>query len=160
MFYLFEPDPGWRNQKIPDGNAKFYPVAIGAQDGEIDFHPSVDGWKWSGSIRKPKEHLNVVPEVKFGQPIKVPCWSLDSWFRQIEIKRIDLIWADVQGAEVDLIKGGQHALSSTRYLYTEYSNQELYEGQITLAGILELLPDWQVVGAYDSNVLLQNRRMA
>ncbi|MEN9248224.1 MAG: hypothetical protein Q6L50_08560 [Gloeomargarita sp. GMQP_bins_120] len=37
----------------------------------------------------------------------------------------DFIWADVQGAEVDLIQGGLQALANTRYFYTEYANTEL-----------------------------------
>ena len=43
-------------------------------------------------------------------------------------RAIDLIWADVQGAEADLIEGGTEALRRTRYFYTEYNNQELIRG--------------------------------
>ena len=70
---------------------------------------------------------------------------------------IDLIWADVQGAEGDLIEGGRQALARTRYFYTEYDDQELYEGQIPLAKLLSLLPEFEIVPRYRWDVLLRNR---
>ena len=63
-------------------------------------------------------------------------------------------------AEVDLIRGGTRVLQSTRYLYTEYNDDELYEGQATLADILELLPDFRVLELWPEDVLLENRRLA
>ena len=52
---------------------------------------------------------------------------------------IDFLWADIQGAEGEMIRGGQKALSATPFLYTEYSNDELYEDQVSLCEILGLL---------------------
>jgi hypothetical protein len=50
-----------------------------------------------------------------------------------DISFIDFIWADVQGAEEDLILGGLDTLRKrTKYLFTEYNNSEMYEGQINL----------------------------
>jgi hypothetical protein len=59
-----------------------------------------------------------------------------------------------------MIRGGQRTLSRTRYLYTEYSDDELYEGQIGLRKILEMLPDFRVVELWQDDVLLQNTRLA
>jgi hypothetical protein len=69
---------------------------------------------------------------------------------------IDLIWADVQGAEGDLIRGGTRTLASTRFFYTEFDDKELYVGQLTLPTLLGLLPDWAIVSKYHNNVLLRN----
>jgi len=33
----------------------------------------------SSSIKQPKEHLNLFPDVKFGNSIKVNCVKLDTW---------------------------------------------------------------------------------
>jgi hypothetical protein len=84
---------------------------------------------------------------------------LDSWVRDESLDAIDLIWADVQGAEVDLIAGGKEALKHTRYFYTEYSNTELYEGQINLRQLMALLPDFHVLRRYEKDVLLKNGRL-
>ena len=59
-----------------------------------------------------------------------------------------------------MIRGGRESLSRTRFLYTEFSDEELYEGQITLSGILELLPDFRIVEIWLDDVLLENRRFA
>ena len=162
IFYLFEPDPRWRDSILRiievRRNVVFNRSAVGAKDGEVDFHQSVD-WKWSSSIREPKEHLKVSPCVQFAPPIKVPCRSLDSWSNEIWTPRIDLIWADIQGAEVDMINGGQQCLARTRFLYTEYDDVELYAGQINLAKILELLPAFEVVDRWHNNVLLRNTKI-
>ena len=82
-----------------------------------------------------------------------------------EVKTVDLLWADVQGAEVDLIEGGRETLARTSYLYTEYSNAELYAGQINLEEILARLPGWRVVQNFPTtedyaDVLLENTRLA
>ena len=57
-----------------------------------------------------------------------------------------------------MIDGGQQALQQTRYLYTEYSNRELYEGQVRLDTILERLPDFEIASRYENDVLLKNKR--
>ena len=42
---------------------------------------------------------------------------------------------DVQGAERDVLQGSNTMLSNIGYIYTEYSNEELYEGQLDLRGL-------------------------
>ena len=84
---------------------------------------------------------------------------LDTWAAEQAVDSIDFIWADVQGAEVDLIKGGRATLGKTRYFYTEYSNRELYAGQIDLKTLLKSLPEFEVVHRYETDVLLRNRRI-
>ena len=64
---------------------------------------------------------------------------------------------DVQGAEIDVIRGGRNALKYTRYLYTEYSNKELYEGQISLKPLLDELIDFDVIVRYPDDILLKNK---
>ena len=53
----------------------------------------------------------------------------------------------------------RRTLQRTRYLYTEYSGDELYEGQATLAEILALLPDFRVLELWPEDVLLENRSL-
>ncbi len=69
---------------------------------------------------------------------------------------------DVQGAEADVIAGGMQTVSNTRFIYTEYSDRELYEGQLSLRAILDLLPSFEVAAHYprdvEGDVLLKNTR--
>jgi 2-O-methyltransferase len=170
----FEPDPRaielWRGS-VDDSRASLDEIAIGLKDGTTSFfassgaprgqeHNFPDGWHLSGSIRRPTGHLELHPWCEFTAQSPVPVRSLDSWAQESEISAVDLIWADVQGAEADLIGGGQETLSRTRFLYTEYSDEELYEGQRGLSQILEMLPGWSVHTRYSGDVLLVNDRLA
>jgi hypothetical protein len=86
--------------------------------------------------------------------------TLDTWAERHGVSKADFIWADVQGAESDLVDGAASFLKSSRYLYTEYSNDEWYEGQITLAELLEKLPYFELVTRYPMDVLLENKKSA
>jgi 2-O-methyltransferase len=159
--HAFEPDP--RNEQPSRANVMLHRAAVADRDGrgslilslEYAGHP----WTYSSSIKRPKNHLRRYP-VTFGDAVDVELCTLDTFFRDHQLDVVDFVWADVQGAEREVITGGLHTLSRTRYFYTEYSDDELYEGQPTLAEILELLPDFRVVELWPDDVLLENRRMA
>jgi hypothetical protein len=93
--------------------------------------------------------------VKFERQIEVPITRLDDWAARQGIGRIDLIWADVQGAESDLIEGASRTLADTRYFYTEYSNSEWYEGQADLRRLTQMLPDFELVRRYPMDALFR-----
>lgn len=150
IIHALEPDP--RMRLDPPSNVRFYPLAISDKNGTAPFvlsqsHDVFPNAQWtvSSSLLKPKTHLKYFPEVHFGATVVVETITLDTLCSQNEISKVDLIWADVQGAEGQMIAGGTSTLKSTKYLYTEYSNNELYEGQITLKTILQLLPSWEIV---------------
>ncbi len=81
---------------------------------------------------------------------------LDTWAKEHGVTAVDFIWADIQGAEGDLITGGKETLANTRYFYTEYSDEELYEGQPTLAQLQSMLPTFSIVRRYPMDVLFEN----
>lgn len=158
--HAFEPDP--RNHQPPRPNVLQRRLAISDRDGRTPFILSRDGWggqnwTYSSSIKKPKHHLLRYP-VTFGETIEVDAITLDAYCRQFGLGKIDFIWADVQGAEGEMIRGGIETLRNTRHLFTAYSDDELYEQQATLNEILALLPDFRVLEIWPENVLLENRR--
>ena len=171
--FAFEPDPRARERfaaAVNDPRVRLFDIAVSDVDGEIDFHmsngaPTAEcaavlpkGWDYSGSIRKPTGHLDAHPWCTFDQTIKVKTQTLDGWCQQYGVNHVDFIWADVQGAEGDLVRGGRRALAKTRYFYTEYSDRPLYEGQVDLRTLLALLPDFTVVDRFAADVLLKNAR--
>jgi 2-O-methyltransferase len=168
--YAFEPDPraiAKFRAAVTHPSVHLYECAIGAVNGTISFHQSSGaeeladyskGWDQSGSIRRPNSHLKVWPWVKFEKQITVPIMTLDAWSELHQVSKADFIWADVQGAESDLVDGAARFLHSSRYFYTEYSNEEWYEGQITLAGLLAKLPDFDLVTRYPMDALFRNKR--
>ena len=170
--FCFEPDPRaiarFKKNLGPRLNdVKLFEIALSDRTGQIDFHMSdgvsaemPQGWDRSGSIRPPAEHLRIAPWVKFEKTVKVNTCRLDDWAAEHDVTRVDFIWMDVQGAEADVILGASKILQQTRFLYTEYSDVELYEGQLSLKEILALLPSFDVLAQYPDDVLLRNRTLA
>ena len=166
--YCFEPEP--KNirlvkEKINYGKHHLFEGVISDVNGELEFNRSrtdnPDDLSYSGSIKKPKEHLNEWSFIKFDEKIMVKSITLDSFCEENNIGLIDFIWADVQGAEENLIIGGLKTLNTkVRYFYTEYSNKEYYEVQLTLNSLLNLLGDsWELVKDFGSDVLLKNKNL-
>jgi len=171
--FSFEPDPRAQKryvERVSSNRAVLFNLAISDKDGFAEFYVSSGvpptstpgtppgDYAASGSIRKPKRHLELHPWVKFEEKIVVSTRRLDTWAADESVDSVDFIWADVQGAEIDLINGGRVTLSNTRYLYTEYSNRELYEGQVGLKDLLKSLPEFEVVHRFAYDMLLRNRR--
>jgi len=171
--YCFEPDPRAIrrfNSKVGNHtNIKLFEIALSDRNGEIEFHQSSghtknkkvntkpNGWDLSGSIRQPKDHLIRHPWVKFEKKIKVQTSTLDTWCNINGISNIDFIWMDVQGAEIDVFRGGKNSINKTRFIYTEYSNQELYKGQFNLKKLIEFLRNFEIVIRYPNDVLFRNK---
>ena len=171
-YHAFEADyriiPNfWRNNSNHVMNIRLNEAAIGNTDGVVTFNLSggvesreghfKQAFYGSSSIRKPAK-VNTSegwPDMTF-EETTVRCYKFDTYYNEVKPGIIDFIWADVQGAEVDLIDGGQEALSRTRYFYTEYSNDELYQGEIGLEEIMKKLPGWSLVEDYGGDVLLKN----
>lgn len=146
-----------------------YRLAIGNHDGTTTFHQSggpaghMRDWDLSGSIHQPTGHLLRSPEIRFEHQIEVLISKLDTWFvNHLQPNdMVDFIWADVQGAEGDMIRGGTETLKRTRWLYSEFYQNPLYATQPNLPQIMELLgPDWCLMATYGGeNFLAINRNV-
>lgn len=162
----FEPDP--RNIQQLITRTKKYPYveiiekAVGSTNGKATFNlssgtPPGGGGPHtaSSSLLKPKNHLSKFSWVTFDQTVEVDVVALDScWNDDV----VDLVWADVQGAEMDMIRGGAKTLAQTRFLFTEFNDGEMYEGQRGLSDLMAALPgDWGIVQILGDEVLLQNK---
>jgi FkbM family methyltransferase len=168
-YYAFEPDPrsvAIFKTKVNDPRVILTEAAVGDRTGSVDFYLSGPTHFWSSSLRKPKTHLQVSPQITFEVIPDVLVLTLDQCFANI-VSRIDLLWADIQGCELDMLKGAANTLPKTRYLYLEYSDEELYEGQGLYQDLLDYLKDFEVVRKFDEevpdkhcgDVLLRNKRL-
>jgi len=158
--YAVEPDP--RNHQPKRPNLLVDQAAISDFDGQGLLTLSKQGWgkEWtfSSSIKEPLNHLQRYP-VTFGESVPVQMMTLDSFCERHGIGVIDFILADVQGAEAEMIRGGSAALARTRYLFTEYSDDQLYRGQPSLSEILAMLPTFRVLELWPDDVLLENQAL-
>ena len=125
-------------------------MAIGATEGTAPFYKSGgllienghvrDSYYGSSSIRKPKLVTEAWKAMTF-ESKTCTVVTLDGYCSRNGIEEIDFIWADIQGAEIDLINGGGNILANTKMLYTEYANSEYYEGEIGLSEIANMLSE-------------------
>lgn len=75
--------------------------------------------------------LGSAPEVQPIQqtPITVRALRLDTWAKEAGIDRFDLVWMDLQGAELLALRGMGELLRTVRALQLEITYRELYSGQ-------------------------------
>jgi FkbM family methyltransferase len=172
--FSFEPDPRpilrFKDKlagSLRNASVELFEGVLSDSEGHITFYqsegsnPEVNwyegGWDLSGSIKKPKEHTKLMPTITFSNSIKVPTTTLDQWILGKDIDVVDLAWIDVQGAELNVIMGARKTLSRIRYMHVEYSEHEMYEGQMDIPELIALLPDFEVMQVYSGDVLLKNK---
>lgn len=77
----------------------------------------------SSSLLAPRLHKEFHPWCTFRSEV-VDVETLDD-----SVESVDFIHLDVQGAELDVLAGGQHVLQQTRAVWLEVSNVEMYLNQ-------------------------------
>lgn len=144
------------------GSRRLVIGAIADEDGIREFNFSQDdkGLRTSGSLREPTGHLKHFPKIGFVFKAMVPVFTLDHIFESEWLTKIDLLWADIQGAEDMMIRGGQTALKHTRYLFMEIEKEELYGGEKLGHELIAMLPGWEVIEQFPYNVLMRNREFS
>lgn len=148
--YAFEAHPEhfkrlseWRNNP----QVTVYNLAIASEEKEITFNEiSLPG---SGSIFE-YQGDKFGDDKKICQRIKMVAKPLSS-IPELKGKIIDLLWVDVQGAELEVLKGTD--LNSVRSMFLEVKTRqhvkpwdaEPYKGQCFLSDLLDYLPTFQLV---------------
>lgn len=168
--HCFEPDerPLKRFRKRfakYDRRLCLIPKAVSNIDGHKPFWAStgkaghMEDWDYSGSLRTPTGHLARSPEIKFKEPVPVPCVRLETWWRERSwLDLIDFAWIDVQGDQRALIDGGWEVLQKTHWIYIECHHEPLYESEPTQDELIALLPGFEPLAIYDrDNILFRNR---
>lgn len=168
--HAFEPDP--RNsvlyrKRLWMVRTDFNTCAVSDHDGTQPMwfsdgkHPNhSDGWSFSNTLKQPTGHYKRYPWVTFNDPKStlVDTITLDTYYKKWLAQHVvDMIWADVNGAEREMIAGARGTLQRTRYLLTEFARgQQLFEGQVTMWDLARLLPDWEPEVIFENDILLKN----
>ena len=109
-------------------NVVRYPLAVADRSGRSKMFVSSGASDGSSSLLTPKEHLDEHPDVRFDQAIEVRTITLDDWARQQGINHVDLLWLDMQGAELAAMMAAPHVLRTVKAIHLEVSLKEVYEG--------------------------------
>ena len=130
--HAFEPVPAVFRQLEANTNhcpnIRRYLVALAGVNAAMAMHVSSGGTDASSSLLVPKEHLAINPHIVFDEKITVSALTLDTWAEQNDCAGIDLLWLDMQGAELAALQAAPRVLATVRAIYLEAATVELYAG--------------------------------
>jgi FkbM family methyltransferase len=131
FIHAFEPIPEiFRklNENVREcQNVKIYCMALAEKTGTATIHVSSGASDASSSLLKPKEHLVQHPGVFFKRTEIVNVTSLVDWKKESGVERIDLLWLDLQGNELNVLTAAEELLYNVMAIYTEVNLKENYE---------------------------------
>lgn len=122
-----------------DDSVKKYNIALGSTKGFLEFN--VANNHQSSSFLKPKTHLTEHDWVTFNQKRLIEVDTLDSY----HITDCNLLNMDVQGFELEVLKGGINTLGHIDYIFTEVNEKELYENCAQISDLDRYLIDFERV---------------
>jgi FkbM family methyltransferase len=141
---IFEPlsdsfDILCENIKDLNANIIAHQVALGPKETSATMYVS-DNEKQSSSLLKPKVHITHHPHVKFPETEEVEVKVLDD-FNYTEYNFINM---DVQGYELEVLKGAKKTLENVNYVYCEVNRDEVYEGNAYVEELDEFLSQYNM----------------
>lgn len=98
--------------------------AIGNFEGEIDLNIEEKNNGQSNSILKPLKHLEQYPDIKFEKKEKVKITKLNNLNLKVKYNFLNI---DIQGYELEALKGANKLLSEIDVIICEINREELYE---------------------------------
>ena len=123
-----------------NANIQGHQVALGSKKGTATMFLSSNEAQ-SSSILKPKQHLELHPDVSFDGTEQVEVSLLDDY----DIGESNFINIDVQGYELEVFKGGKKTLDKIDYIYCEVNRDEVYEGNAMVEDLDEFLSSYGFV---------------
>lgn len=130
--HCFEPVPHIYEQLL--GNTQYYKnintykLALGEQTGTSEIYVSKGAQNASSSLLAPKDHLDIYPDITFEEKIEIQTINLDEWAQQNRIAKVDFMWLDLQGFELQVLRAAPQVLKLVTAIYTEVHTQETYVG--------------------------------
>jgi FkbM family methyltransferase len=109
-------------------NVSLVPYAAHNYNGSVTFYPVFNGNIGASSLLQTTNHGRSRNWKQ--QQTTVPCVRVDNWCKNNNIKNIDILWMDVQGAEKMVLEGIGDLLHNVKVIQTEIGLQELYKNQM------------------------------
>ncbi|MFX1555200.1 MAG: FkbM family methyltransferase [Promethearchaeota archaeon] len=149
-------------------NIEVVDKAVYNKDGFIKFYPILNYNDASSLYKFSKDYLNTIE--KFEQKmINLKATRIDTWAKEKEIRKIDLCWLDLQGAEYEAIEGIGDLIYNIQALYIEVAEKAIYNGQKLIYDIKDLLENKgfsmlkyfsTIPGWYGNAIFLNNKLLA
>jgi FkbM family methyltransferase len=97
-------------------------------DGTIDFYQNKTGNHGASSIFRKSGLYDYIESYK-QEVIQVRSVRLDNFLSSIGVQKVDLLWADIQGAELSAFRGMGELMNSVKCVNTEIEYKPIYAGQ-------------------------------
>jgi FkbM family methyltransferase len=125
--HLFEPQKKYfefiKSKYRDSKNIKLYEYGCGEKVEDLELNiASNDGL--SSSVLEPKLHLEVHPDVRFTSKEVISLRTLDSF----NILDSNFLNIDIQGYELNALRGSLNTLLKITYVYLEINKEEVYKG--------------------------------
>lgn len=127
---MFEPQTNIYNQLVEKlgskEGVKIENLALGSEKKTaIMFKEQANGGQ-SSSLLLPALHLVQYPVIEFNDSEEVNVITLDEYFESIP-SNYNLMTLDVQGYELEVLKGAKKTLANVQYILCEVNRAELYK---------------------------------
>jgi len=109
--------------KFQVGCSSCYNFALGAVESKSTMYVETRNQGQSNSLLKPLLHSKQYPQITFDETEVVTVRPLDSF----KITGCNFLNIDVQGFELEVLKGSERSLSGINYIYSEVNRAETYE---------------------------------
>lgn len=104
--------------------AKLFQLALGNENKKVKMYVESANNGMSSSILKPQKHLEQYPQIVFDQEEIVEMVRLDDFLSEKE--NYNFLIIDVQGYELEVLKGSRETLTNISGILTEVNRDELY----------------------------------
>lgn len=128
---MFEPQKNIYEQLINtignDANIIAENFALGSSPGKLNMYKESTNGGQSSSLMMPALHTIQYPGIVFNELEEVEIKTLDSYMENKNIN-YNLMLLDVQGYELEVLKGSSKTLNFVDYILCEVNRAELYKG--------------------------------
>ena len=118
-----------------DGVCKFYPI-----DKDKTITTWEDGNQGASSLYKANGAYDAI-EKYVQYEIEVPCIRIDTFCKKNNLDKIDVVWMDLQGAELKALKSMGSILDTVQVIHTELEMNPMYENQCLFNDVNQYLQE-------------------
>jgi FkbM family methyltransferase len=149
-------------------NIEVVDKAVYNKSGLIEFYSILNDTDTSSIYEFSKDYLKTFEKLE-EKRINVKATRIDKWAKEKGIKKIDLCWLDLQGAEYEAIEGMGDLIVNVQALYIEVAEKTLYNGQKLIDDVKNLLENKgfsmlkyfpTIPGWYGNAIFLNNKLLA
>jgi FkbM family methyltransferase len=144
--YAFECSPPsikqCKNNTLGKLNIEVIEKAVTNHTGKVDFNQVIDPYNGDYGASSLFE-FGEEPESKVHktEQIEVDCTRLDDWMEEKSVPKVDLIWMDLQGAELLAMEGLGRHIANVKIIQAEVELRKYYKDQPLIVDVVSWMKE-------------------